>query len=206
MCIFLSHHGSKLQAILRIAVHSFLNELTSAVFMVNCRIICFCKLQRTISERLFARRTGSHQVIRCVYVCVYTGWQSKSRLRHKLSWTNQNTVMRICVRRKASSSQRLCFPQPSSEWITGAKSPACSECYNRWASIGWGSRCHMGSRVKAGELCGTIAGWHQKSRREEGRAGGRGRRGEERLKDSAGTGGGVKQLKGISVSWGWGEV
>lgn len=52
--------------------------------------------------------------------------------------------------------------------LPGTKSPGCSECYNRWASAGPGSRCHMVHRVKAGELCGTIAGlpWHQKNRRE----------------------------------------
>lgn len=45
----------------------------------------------------------------------------------------------------------------------------------------------MVRRVKAGELCGTIAGlpWHQETRREGKRGGG----GGERLEDSAWTGG-----------------
>lgn len=47
----------------------------------------------------------------------------------------------------------------------------------------------MVRRVKAWELCGTIAGlpWHQETRREGQRSGG----GGERLEDSAGTGGGL---------------
>lgn len=40
------------------------------------------------------------------------------------------------------------FLLPASEWITGAKSPVCSECYNHGAKTGQGSRCHMVCRVK----------------------------------------------------------
>lgn len=72
----------------------------------------------------------------------------------------------------ASSSSPLsqweCSPQPPSEWITRTKSPGCSECCNRRASVGLGSRCHMVRRVQAGKLCGTVAGlpWPQESRGE----------------------------------------
>lgn len=54
---------------------------------------------------------------------------------------------------------------------------------------GRGSRCHMVRRVKAGELCGTIAGmpWRQETRRD-GKEKRRRWRGEG-LRDSVGTGG-----------------
>lgn len=109
-------------------------------------------------------------------------------------WTQ--SAAKVCV----SSPMRLCFPQLHSEWITRSKSSACSECYNRWASTGRGSRCHMVHRVKPGELCGTIVGlpWHQNTKPEEG---GRGEGSE--LQDWVGTGGGVQLPEGICVSRQW---
>lgn len=62
----------------------------------------------------------------------------------------------------------------------------------------------MVRRVKAGELCGTIAGLpgHQETRREGQRSGG----GGERLEDSAGTGGvGCGRPEGVSVPRWWGK-
>lgn len=61
----------------------------------------------------------------------------------------------------------------------------------------------MVRRVKAGELCGTIAGlpWHQETRKEGKRGGG-----GERLEDSAWTAGGwVWRPEGVSVPRRWGK-